>query len=649
MLFQLIKWSSRLSLFLLLSNFLSFGQTLEILNEYRNKYAGHHIVLKNNNYVVTIEMIKGVPRVVHHVHEEHLILDQNGLLALSEEHIDFSSFETLKINEAYAEVPDGKGSKKIHVTNEITQDVQASGSIFHDDMKETVLIFPRMEIGALRVLDYEIVMSENKFPFGFHFASYYPNPNVNFQIIADTNVQILFKEFHMNNANIQFSSVISKNKRTLKWSSSNPPIYKKDEGAPNRRYFSPHVLAQIEKYVFKGESIPVLGSTKDLYKWYYSNIEEVINEVPSEDIRLVADSISKTSSSEMELVKNIYYWVQNNIKYIAFEEGINGFVPRQPSAVMQKRYGDCKDMASIIYSMLKSQGIKSYLTWIGSRDLPYKYSEFPSSSCDNHMICTYKHNGNNYFLDATNNFLPFNEIAAFTMGKQAFIGIDQTRFEVAELPIPEPNYTTMVDTTFIEVKGRNIIGHSTTIFDGYYQQMLHYTASSALSDKHEDALSKLVNKGNNSFKVTKGKIGNVVNREQPLVLTFDFTVDNYVSLFEKEKYVNMILEKDISYGEMAEDRVAPFEFDQKSSDSYTVILKIPEGCQIKAIPPNKKYNSDVVDFSVTYVQKESQLLMTLQLDIKAILIEPQHFKAWNEYVKMLKSATGQSIVLIENS
>ena len=46
-------------------------------------------------------------------------------------------------------------------------------------------------------------------------------------------------------------------------------------------------------------------------------------------------------------------------------------------------------MASLIVTMLKVAGVKSYRTWIGTRDLPYKYSQVPTPLVDNHMIATY--------------------------------------------------------------------------------------------------------------------------------------------------------------------------------------------------------------------------------------------------------------------
>lgn len=647
--FRLKNCKEFLFCLILLISFKGLGQTKEILDEYRAKYPGHHVVLKENNYRITIEMIKGIPQVVHHVHTEHLILDQNGLLSLSEEFIQHSSFENLKINEAYVVVPTEKGSKKVPVTQIGTQDAETEGSVFYDDTKVTSLIFPRMEIGALRVLDYTIVMNEFKFPFGFNFASYFPMVNSNFEIEMDTCIHTIVHDYNFSEAKIDHSDLVVKNKRTLKWSAQNPPTLKLEDGSPNRKYYFPHVWAQIGYYYSKQGNVKVLNDLTDLHKWYFTNIKEVINETPSSEIKTISDSITKSIDNEFDKTKAIYYWVQNNIKYIAFEEGINGFVPRQPSAIIKKRYGDCKDMASLIYCMLKSVGIESHLTWVGSRDLPYRYTDFPSTTVDNHMITTYKHDGKNYFLDATNNFLAIDDYASFTQGKEVLVNITENDFEVIEMPVSEPKYTFMTDTTVINLKDKKLSGKSHTIIGGYYQQMLIPTLSAAALDKRDKAIRSVTEKGNNSFKVSNPQLINLTDREKPLEMKYDFEVDNYFTSLDNEIYINMVLEKDITFGELKVDRVAPLEFEFKCSDSYTVVLEVPEGYKVKTVPDDKDFKSDVIDYSIKYKSEAGKVYMTVFMEIKTLMVYPEDFKTWNSFVSLSKNAMAKSLVLIKNN
>ena len=84
--------------------------------------------------------------------------------------------------------------------------------------------------------------------------------------------------------------------------------------------------------------------------------------------------LTANAKSDEEKIRNIYYWVQDNIRYIAFEDGIAGFKPDEANNVLTKRYGDCKGMANLTRQMLKAAGFDARLTWIGTNHISYDYS-----------------------------------------------------------------------------------------------------------------------------------------------------------------------------------------------------------------------------------------------------------------------------------
>ena len=79
---------------------------------------------------------------------------------------------------------------------------------------------------------------------------------------------------------------------------------------------------------------------------------------------------------------------------------MEGFVPRDAKVVCSRRFGDCKDMASILTEMMQAAKIPAWFTWIGSRDLPYSFSSLPLPLVSNHMICTIQLKDQYIFLDA---------------------------------------------------------------------------------------------------------------------------------------------------------------------------------------------------------------------------------------------------------
>ena len=625
---------------------LSQGQTTEILAAYKTKYAGNHIVQTKNERTVTIKYVKGKPTLVYHFEYEDLIIDKNGANMLSEYIIDFTSFETVSNIEAYALIPSESKSKKVASNSAFTRDAQADGGIFHDDSKETIIVFPGLIEGALRHISYDVTMTENDFPFGFIFCDYTPTENPTLKIISDTSIHLLLKEFNMDKITLKKEETIVKNIRTTTYSCEQAFLLKQEENAPNIRYYAPQILAQIGHYNYKGQKVNVGATLLDLHTNYAPNVTEVENEKPSAEITRIADSITRNLPTNLDKVRAIYYWVQDHVKYIAFEEGMGGFVPRQPNLIVDKRYGDCKDMASLIYSMLKAVNITGYLTWVGSRDLPFKYSEFPSGMCDNHMITTYKEDGKYYFLDATNSFQTMNASTGFIQGKEALLHISPTEFELTTIPVRDETYSTVYDYSSIKIDGKDLIGKSNVKIDGYYHTLIGNYAKDVLPKDRNKFLTNMNQRGNNSFIVTNGTMQNVLKRDTTGIMNFDWTCKNYCTNLDDAVYINMILYKEITYqNELKETRIAPFELDHQSRDKYVVELEIPQNYEVSYLPSSISFHSEIVDFDVKYEQNGSKITATLDVALKFLILEPRQFAEWNKFIAQKKKAISETVEL----
>lgn len=627
-----------------------FAQSPEILAEYKSKYPGEKVVQLKDVKTVTIKYVKNEPQISYHIEMEDLITDSKGVVGMNEEEIHFSSLETVSNIKAYTMVPNGSKFKKVASTESYTRDAINDDGIFHDDDRVTTVVFSGIQEGAVRHLSYDVTMHHNHFPFAYFFFNYYPGENARFEIVSDTSIHVLTQEYFLDKIQVEKSEQVVKNMRTLTYTCPNVFKIKDEDNAVSVRYYAPHVLAQIGYYNSKTDGRVQVGETlSDLHAKYFKNVKDVLEEIPSEELKETADSIIKDCKTEFDKVKAVYYWVQDNLKYVAFEEGLNGFIPRQPSRILEKRFGDCKDMASLIYSLLKAADIKSYLTWIGSRDIPYKYTEFPSTYVDNHMICAYKdENGKWYFLDATNSFQPISSPTYFIQGKEAMINIDENNFEIVTVPIMPASYTTVKDSSFIRIDERNLIGHTVNYLTGYYQSTLGNIYRDVPIKESNKFLTSMNERGNNSFHVTEGSYLHSKERDSTGILDFNWNVTNYCTKVDNEIYINMVLDKDISkQGEIKENRVSPTELPSYSSDDYCVTLDIPEGYTVKYLPQNVTFESDIVDLYIRYEQKGNKLILNLHLNLKYLYLFPKDFDLWNQYNQVKKKALNESVILIK--
>jgi hypothetical protein len=59
-------------------------------------------------------------------------------------------------------------------------------------------------------------------------------------------------------------------------------------------------------------------------------------------------------------------FVQSDIRYVAIELGIGGWQPHPAPEIFTHRYGDCKDKATLLSSMLHEVGVESFFISINT-------------------------------------------------------------------------------------------------------------------------------------------------------------------------------------------------------------------------------------------------------------------------------------------
>ena len=390
----------------------------------------------------------------------------------------------------------------------------------------------------------------------------------------------------------------------------------------------------------------MLSNLDDLYAWYNTFVKD-LNKEASPELKAVVNQIKSKSKSEIDIVKNVFYWVQENIQYVAFEQGMRGLIPHDGSYVCEKRYGDCKDMANLIVNMLKLADVKAYHTWIGTRDLPYKYSQVPTPLVDNHMIAAYiSPDKQYYFLDATSDHTPFGLPSSMIQGKEALIGLDASHYEVRMIPEIEKEKNIMVDSISIHLEGNQIVGSGSSSLGGYTKVFGGYALDRSEKDDVKRYVTRLIGKGSNKFYLDNYVLSDVNDRDKRTVIDYRFRIGDYFQKIGDELYVNLNLNKE-HYNDFInlELRESPKERDYKYEKVEYCELTIPDGYTVEYLPPNAKSNGDLLGFETEYTSANGKIVFKKKFYVNYLLMQPNQFEHWNASVKPLSEAYKESIIL----
>jgi hypothetical protein len=605
------------------------------LEEYKKQFPDF-------NELVKIE--KNKIKVLQDNHYESLILNDNGIQNNKETFI-YSDLIKLLSYDAYTVINDNGKEKKIKVTQ--TSEIQSNQkSVFYDDVKKRQLLFPNLEAGAKKVYTY---LTEIEDPFLLHkyiFGSNLPVLNSTLEIRTDKNINIGFKIFNDVTNSIVFTKTEKKGKWIYNWTIKNVKPLKFEGNSPGFLHLVPHINIFIKDYTVNKKTVEVLGDVDKLYSYYKGFVKD-LNQKEDPALKEITLKLTEGKTTDEEKIKSIFYWVKNNIKYIAFENGYEGFIPREASLIYERKFGDCKDMASIITAMAKYAGVQNvYIAWIGTREIPYSYTEMPTPAVDNHMIATFK-KGNEYiFLDATDTETLYGIPTSFIQGKEALIGEDDT-YKIVTVPIVPADTNEIKEEVKIKIEKEKLIGSGKIEFNGYNRSRILLRMGDATNKTRFEMIKSLVLKGNNKFNLKEFTEENINDKDKSYQINYNFDLGNYIIKLDKEIYVSLFLDKPLEKVIIEKDRVAKFEFEHLNYVNSQYELEIPANFSVKHLPKNYSVDNNYLKATIVYEIINNKIRLNLKLKQTKLLLDKSDFDSWNETIKELKNNYSETIILSE--
>ncbi len=133
---------------------------------------------------------------------------------------------------------------------------------------------------------------------------------------------------------------------------------------------------------------------------HYPLSDDMKDACPPEVLSLT-NSWKAETTNPIERATLALRFVQDEIRYLGFEDGIGAFKPSDPWTVFERRFGDCKDKSLLLCHLLKILDIESTPMLVHSRygrNLP---EALPSPLLFNHVVLELSINGQSYWVDST--------------------------------------------------------------------------------------------------------------------------------------------------------------------------------------------------------------------------------------------------------
>jgi hypothetical protein len=352
-----------------------------------------------------------------------------------------------------------------------------------------------------------------------------------------------------------------------------------------------------------GAALNGFANWRQMGNWYWNLASGRLDASPEIKQRVAA--LTPSGSTLLARMAAIAQFVQHDIRYVAIELGIGGFQPHPANDVFVHRYGDCKDKATLMASMLHEIGVDSYYVVINSErgsvtpDMPAHLGGFnhmilaiklPDGLTNPSLVATLQHPrlGKLLFFDPTNELTPFGQIGGYLQANYGLL-VTPDGGELVEVP-RQP-----LAMNGIERTAKLVLDATGTLKGEVNEVRIGDRASSqrwALRTTTKDIdrikpIEELLAGSVSTFKITHASIVNLTQTDLPFGFNYSFEAMNYAKSAGNLLLVRprVIGSKSSGLLETREPRNFSIEFEGPAQDTDTFEIALPPGYEVDDLPP----------------------------------------------------------------
>jgi hypothetical protein len=384
--------------------------------------------------------------------------------------------------------------------------------------------------------------------------------------------------------------------------------------------------------------------------------------IPDQNVAAKAHELTANSKTDLERIMAIGHFVQN-LQYISIDIGIgrgNGYRPHPASQVLAKAYGDCKDKANLMRSMLKSINITAYPVAIFSGDPDHVREEWASPYQFNHCIIAIKVGddinvptiitdaklGRLLIFDATDDNTPVGDLPDHEQGSFALV-IAGEAGQLMRMPILPPEASSFNRQADVVLAPEGTI--TATVREranGQAAADFRRIFRGLSSAQYLKVIEGWVGTG-----ATGARVSRVDPKDNTqggrFDLDVDFTATSYGQLMQNRLLVfkPAIVSRRNSLELTEQTRKQPVVLDARNF-TETVRFKLPEGFEVDELPDPLKLDTSFGSYNTSYVVKDGQLTFTRSLTQLAAKIPVAQYQSVRSFFEKIRAAEQAPVVLV---
>ncbi len=499
---------------------------------------------------------------------------------------------------------------------------ESSAAVYYDARSRT-LRFPGVEKGDVVELEYRLTPQSNDNPYGKYFGDLVvfratiPERLQRYVLIAPVSERFNVLQARMPEAEVREE----RGRRVYRWELRDIAALPSEPRGP--------AVTEIAPYVH----VSSFDNWQEVGRWYARLIAPQF--ALDGALRQALPRILAGKTGELEKIRAIHQFVLRNTHYVALEFGIYGYKPYPVSQVYARRFGDCKDKASLMIALLRAAGIDADIALVRTRRLGDIGEQAASIAIFNHAIVyvpKYK-----LWLDGTAEYAGSRELPLEDQGAMALTVARDGGAQLRRIPVtlPMENYThRQVQARILPNGGIEFTGSAYTRGEDAPGLRREYE----IAERQRDSLRSRLAAVLPSVRVDTVQVYGANDLERDVTVKFSGDLDSFAgrqtlslpASWMPRTYVQTLA----PLASRAEDLLLPAPWTTEEELHFA----LPAGARLESVPQDTTLNTPFGTALLRYQRQGNELVVTTSVQFRKLRITPAEYAAFRGFCAQVESA-----------
>jgi Domain of Unknown Function with PDB structure (DUF3857)/Transglutaminase-like superfamily len=383
-------------------------------------------------------------------------------------------------------------------------------------------------------------------------------------------------------------------------------------------------------------------------------------EKPGTEISTQVEKLSTGKSDVVSKVDALYTYVSREIRYVAVEIGIGGYQPHPAPDVYKYKYGDCKDKATLLLTMLNDIGLRGYPALVGTRGDIEADPKVPTLATFDHMIValpvpaslrpsvekfpSYDPQNQILWIDPTSENDPLGQVPAMDQGVFSLISYPD-HGDLQRIPETSPERNGLESKTLVHLQpGGNGTAEVELKYLGVSNSRRHSfyrgRSQSEIRRMYDERIARYVSQA--AFR--EASIEGVEDNRKQIVEKFSFTGDFSTASSGDSWFFQPFFLTGMAVPEVGpRPRLLPLDLGTPFRQKGEYRIELPAGMRIERVPEKTSIKSEFGELQVEYSLDGNVLLATQTLSFTVSRVPPEKYPEFRDFVNASLRAERQRL------